>query len=156
MQGWPLSACYNIASHQISWPNEVKLILCNVYVSLCNVEELKDAELFVCFFNHISACCVYWQPHGGDICGKVWRWATIWQNLMKLHLIYCCFRQTTGTVRALLCHKHNNPLELKAWCLSRWSPGCRRKAGCTWLSSFCWWQSGKQKNVTLSLQSLKY
>lgn len=71
MQGWPLSACYNIASHQISWPNEVKLILCNVYVSLCNVEELKDAELFGVFFNHISACCVYCQPHGGDICEGV-------------------------------------------------------------------------------------
>lgn len=44
MQEWPLPACYIIASHQISWPNEVKLILYNVYVSRCNVEELKDAE----------------------------------------------------------------------------------------------------------------
>lgn len=49
-----------------------------------------------------------------------------------------------AALKVLLCHKHNNPPELKAWCLSHWSPGCRRKAGCTWLSSFCWWQSEKK------------
>lgn len=110
--------------------------------------------LFVFLITYLPA--VYTGSHmGATFVGRCEDEQQFDWNLMKLHLIYCCFRQTTGTVRALLCHKHNNPLELKAWCLSRWSPGCRRKAGCTWLSSFCWWQSGKQKNVTLSLQSLK-
>lgn len=56
--------------------------------------------------------------------------------------------ETWSSTWVIPCHRRNNPLERKVWCLSHWSPGCRTKAGCTSPSSFCWWQSGKQMQLS--------
>lgn len=107
-----------------------------VFISQISFTKNRIKRCWKCFFflnwcpYYKSTCCAFWRPHGGDVCEDEASWG--------------CTAQKTR--RVLLCHKRNNPLGPKAWCLSRWSPGCRRKAGCTWLSSFCWWQSEETNN----------